>query len=138
MVSFRCDTDSSNGEGFATAYASTIFDFFPDQSDAINTSADYDDEIDHNDQHNDVPDDRHNTSADNNACYLQRRLLPLVLLLHRLLLLLLDLYTFFQPSIQQVVYFFSYLCFECSGDINMYASTGRALLLHPLLLFVHH
>ena len=34
MVSFRCDTDSSNGEGFATAYASAIFDYVPAPSDA--------------------------------------------------------------------------------------------------------
>mmetsp|Transcript_17667 Transcript_17667/g.19822 ORF Transcript_17667/g.19822 Transcript_17667/m.19822 type:complete len:88 (-) Transcript_17667:2-265(-) len=35
MVSFRCDTDSSNREGFATAYASAIFDYIPGPSAAI-------------------------------------------------------------------------------------------------------
>mmetsp|Transcript_43232 Transcript_43232/g.48951 ORF Transcript_43232/g.48951 Transcript_43232/m.48951 type:complete len:105 (+) Transcript_43232:160-474(+) len=35
MVSFRCDTDSSTREGFATAYASAIFDYIPGPSAAI-------------------------------------------------------------------------------------------------------
>ena len=49
MVSFRCDTDSSNREGFATAYASAIFAYVPTPSaaddDVIDskTSADNDD-----------------------------------------------------------------------------------------------
>jgi len=36
MVSFRCHTDSSNREGFATVYASAIFDYVPSPSAAIN------------------------------------------------------------------------------------------------------